>query len=152
MACWFECKVKYDKTLPSGEVKSVTEPYLVDALSFTEAESRLIEEMKPYISGEYSVADIRRARIAELFESAAESDDKWYKAKVAFITIDEKKGVEKRTVQLMLVQGGSVRRALTQLEEGMKGMMSDYEVVSLAETAIMDVFKYDYSGQAEPRA
>ena len=140
----FECKVKYDKTLDTGVVKSVTEPYLVDALSFTEAENRFIEELKPYISGEYSVTDIKRAKIAELFDSDADSDDRWYKAKVAFITLDEKKGIEKRTFQTMLVQAGSLSGALKNLENGMKGTMSDWDVVAIAETPIMDIFHYDY--------
>lgn len=151
MANWFECKVKYDKTLDTGVIKTVTEPYLVDALSFTEAETRITEEMKPYISGEYSIADIKRAKVAELFESDAESDDKWYRAKVAFITVDEKKGVEKRTFQTMIVQAGNLRNALNNLESGMKGTMSDWEVASLTETAIMDVFHYDYGPKTESK-
>ena len=149
MANWFECKVKYEKTLDTGVIKTVTEPYLVDALSFTEAENRFIEQLKPYISGEFSVTDIKRAKIAEMFDSEMDSDDRWYKAKVAFVTMDEKKGVEKRSYQTMLVKAGTLRGALKNLEDGMKGTMSDWEVVSLADTPILDVFHYDYGAAKE---
>ena len=93
MANWFECKIRYDKMQENGAVKKVTEPYLVDALSFTEAEARIIEEMKPFISGEFSVSAVKRSKIAEIFRD--DSADRWYLVKVAFITIDEKTAVEK---------------------------------------------------------
>lgn len=141
----FECKVKFDKTLETGVIKTVTETYLVEALSFTEAETNFIQSLKPYISGEYMVTDIKRAKIAEMFDSDTDSDDKWYRAKVAFITLDEKKGVEKRTMQTMLVKAGDLRTASKNLELGMKGTMSDWEVVSLTETSILDVFHFDYN-------
>ena len=91
MANWFECKIRYDKTQENGSIKKVTEPYLVDALSFTEAEARIIEEQAPFISGEVDVNAVKRTRIAEImFDDSA---DKWYLVKVAFITIDEKTAV-----------------------------------------------------------
>ncbi|MGN1260749.1 MAG: DUF4494 domain-containing protein, partial [Alloprevotella sp.] len=96
---WFECKVKYEKTMDDGKVKKVNEPYLVDAISFTEAEKRIIEEIKPFMTGEFQVSDIKRARYAELFETAEESADRWFKAKLTFITLDEKSGAEKKTSQ-----------------------------------------------------
>ena len=97
---WFECKVKYERTMDDGKVKKVNEPYLVDALSFTEAEERIIEERKHYMSGEFQVSDIKRARYAELFETDDESADRWFKVKLTFITLDEKTGAEKKTSQL----------------------------------------------------
>lgn len=139
---WFECKVRYEKTLETGLMKKVTETYMVDALSFTEAERRFIEEMKPYISGDFTVSDIKRARLAELFESIDADADRWFKAKVAFITLDEKTGAEKRSNQMMLVQATDFRNAVKQLDECMKGTMGDWVIVSLTETAIMDVFRY----------
>ena len=87
---WFECKIKYDKTMENGLMKKVTEPYLVDALNFTEAERRIIEEMTPFMTGEFQVADIKRAHYAEFFETAEESADRWFKAKLVFVTLDEK--------------------------------------------------------------
>ena len=87
-----ECKISYEKTMENGTQKKVTEPYLVDALSFTEAEARIIEEMKPFISGEFKVEAVKRARICELFTGEG---DRYYKARVAFVTLDEKTGAEK---------------------------------------------------------
>ena len=103
MAQWFECKIRYDKTMEDGKIKKVTETYMVDALTFTEAEKRFLEEVGPYLSGDYEVSDIKKAKIAELIESVDGNDDRWYKAKVAFITLDEKTAVEKRTNQTMLI-------------------------------------------------
>lgn len=142
MHTWFECKIRYEKTLENGLVKKVTEPYLVDALNFTEAESRIIEEMKPFISGEFTVSDIRRANYSELFDSAEESADRWFKCKVYFITIDEKSGKEKKTASNMLVQAADLHDAVKKLDEGMKGTLSDYTIASVAETPIMDVYPY----------
>ena len=145
---WFECKVRYDKTLETGLLKKVTESYLVDALSFTEAEERFLQEIEPMMSGEYSVSDIKRAKIAELFESIDTTDDKWYKAKVASIAYDEKKGVEKRTNQIMLIQAKDLRVAVQNLDKGMQGTMGDWDIISIAETPIMDIFKFTADGKA----
>lgn len=139
---WFECKVRYEKTLENGMIKKVTEPYLVDALSFTEAERRFLEEIKPFMSGEFEVSDIKRAKYAEMFETTDADADRWFKAKVAFITLDEKSGAEKKTNQNMLVQASDLRDAVKRLDKGMEGSMVDYEIVSVAETPIMDVFHY----------
>ena len=145
---WFECKVRYDKTLETGLLKKVTESYLVDALSFTEAEERFLQEIEPIMSGEYSVSDIKRAKISELFESIDTIDDKWYKAKVAYIAYDEKKGVEKRTNQIMLIQAKDLRVAVQNLDKGMQGTMGDWDIISIAETPIMDIFKFTADGKA----
>ena len=145
---WFECKVRYDKTLETGLLKKVTESYLVDALSFTEAEERFLQEIEPMMSGEYSVSDIKRAKISELFESIDTTDDKWYKAKVAYIAYDEKKGVEKRTNQIMLIQAKDLRVAVQNLDKGMQGTMGDWDIISIAETSIMDIFKFTADGKA----
>ena len=139
---WFECKVRFDKTLETGLMKKVTETYLVDALSFTEAERRFIEEMTPYISGEFTVTDIKRARLAYVFESEDAAADRWFKAKVAYITLDEKSGAEKRTSQNILVQATDFRDAVKVLDKNMEGTLGDWVIVSIAETTIMDVFHY----------
>lgn len=137
---WFECKVKLEKTAEEGKIIKVNESYLVDALSFTEAEDRIITEMKPFISGEFSVANIKRVKINEMF--FYDDGDKWYRFKVNYITLDEEKGVEKKVPVAMMVQASEIGQALSRLHEGMKGSMADYEVVTIAETLIMDVFKY----------
>lgn len=139
---WFECKLRYEKLMENGMHKKVTEPYLVDALSFTEAEKRIIEEMTPFITGEFTVSAIKRANYSELFYSEEETADTWYKARLAFITIDEKIRAEKRTHTNILVQAKDTDDAAKKLHEGMKGTMADYEVVSVSETKIMDVFVY----------
>lgn len=146
MSEWFECKIKYEKTLENGLVKKVTEPYLVDALSFTEAEKRIVEEIQPFMSGEFQVSDIKRAKYAELFESHEEAADKWFRAKLTFITLDEKSGAEKKTSQNVLIQAADLRDAVRKLDEGMKGSMIDYIISAMTETAIMDVYHY----QAKP--
>lgn len=140
MLNYFECTIKYEKTAEEGKIVKVSEKYLVDALSFTEAEARIIEEMKPFISGEFIVTAISRARINELFYS---DGDKWYKAKVNFITLDEEKGAEKKTPCTMFVQANNLKEARENLEKGMKGSMADYDNASIAETKIIDVFKYE---------
>ena len=137
---WFECKVSYEKMMENGIQKRVTEPYLVDALSFTEAEARIIEEMKPFISGEFMVTDIKRARIAELFTN--ENGDRYYKFKVFFITLDEISGAEKKTAVQMLAQASDIKDAIAVLENGMKGTLADYVIASVSETQIMDVFRF----------
>ena len=139
---WFECKVKYERTLDDGKVKKVTAPYLVDALSFTEAEKRVIEERTPYMMGEFQVSDIKRARLAQLFESDLESADKFYKAKLTFITLDEKTGAEKKSSHMVLVQAGDFESAVKRLKEGMKDSMSDYVISAMTETPILDIYHY----------
>lgn len=139
---WFECKVRFEKTMETGLLKKVTETYMVDALSFTEAERRFIEEMTPYISGEFTVTDIKRARLTEIVEAEDAAADRWYKAKVAFITLDEKTGAEKRTSQNVLVQATDFRDALKNLDKSMKGTLGDWVIVTITETTIMDVFHY----------
>ena len=147
---WFECKIKYDKTLENGLTKPVTEPYLVDALSFTEAEARIIEEMTPYLSGEFTVSDIKRAKYSELFFAEDTSADRWFKCKLTFITLDEKSGAEKKTSTNVLVQASDFRDAVKKLDEGMKGSMADYIISSIAETAIMDVYPYSAEPDVKP--
>ena len=144
MANWFECKVRYDKTMENGSIKKVTEPYLVDALSFTEAEARIIEEMTPFISGEYSVSAVKRTKIAEIFRD--DSADRWYLVKVAFITIDEKTAAEKRAVSQILVAATGFKGAYDRFMEGMKSTMADFEIVSISETPIMDVYAANLGG------
>ncbi len=143
MAQWFTCKVHYDKTMDDGLIKKVTETYLVDALTFTEAEKRFIEEIEPFMSGEYEVADIRKTKMTELFESSDANDDRWYKAKVSYITLDEKSGQEKKTNQTMLVQAQDLKTAVNHLENGLRGTMGDYVITSINETPILDVYHYE---------
>lgn len=123
-------------------LKKVVEQYTVDALSFTEAEQRITEEMSSYISGEFEVADIKKATYKEVFFSDLDSADKWYKAKLQFITIDEKIDKEKRSNVYYLVNAGSFSGAVKNIEEVMGTTAIDYVVASVNETQLMDVYEY----------
>ena len=141
-ANWFICKIRYEKTMDDGLQKKVTEQYVVDALSFTEAEARIIEQMSSYISGEFDVVEIDRCVFKEVFFSDEDTADKWYKAKLKFITIDEKTDKEKKTPVYYLVQAGSFEGARKNIDEAMGGTMIDYIIDTVGETKIMDVFEY----------
>lgn len=146
MALWFECKIRFDKMQDNGSVKKVNEPYLVDALTFTEAENRIIEEMTPYISGDFSVSAVKKTRIAEIFFN--EEGVRYYMVKVNLIVIDEKSGAEKKVANFILVQASDFEDALKKFLKGMEGTLSDFEIVSITETPIMDVFPLN----AQPKA
>ncbi|MGL5229124.1 MAG: DUF4494 domain-containing protein [Bacteroidales bacterium] len=137
---WFECKVRYEKIMENGMLKKITEPYLVDALSFTEAEARIIKEVTPFTAGEFTVSAIKRARISEIFYD--ETGDRWFKAKVQFVTIDERSGAEKKTSCNMLIQASDIDEAKDTLRKGMQGTMADYVLHTISETPLMDIFPY----------
>jgi len=141
-ATWFETKIQYEKTMEDGLQKKVKEQYVVDALSFTEAEKRITEEMSSYISGAFDVADIKKATYKEIFFSDEATADRWYKAKVQFITIDEKTEKEKRSNVYYLVQASTLQGALKNVDEVMGGTMIDYAIAAISETTVMDVFEY----------
>lgn len=139
---FFVCKIRYEKTMEDGLQKKVTEAYVIDALSFTEAEERIIEEMSSYISGEFDVRGIALAPFREIFFSDNENDDRWYKAKVTFISLDERTEKEKRTNINYLVQASSLNGAVKNIDEVMDGTMIDYRIASVTETSIFDVFEF----------
>lgn len=139
MAQWIKTSVRFDKTMENGAIKRVTEPYLVDALSFTEAEARIIEEVTPFISGEFTVSAVKKSKVSEIFWD--ESGDRWYQVKAAFITINEKTGAERRSKTVFLVRASDFKSAYDNFMQGMKGTMADFEIIGITETAIMDVFK-----------
>lgn len=144
MALWFECRVRYDKMKENGIVAKVNEPYLVDALTFTDAEARIIEKVTPFISGEFSVSVAKKTKIAEIFYDDSYYADKWYLVKFDFISLDERSGKEKKSRNLILVQAGDFENALGRFQDGMKGVMSDYRIFSITETLYQDVFPYEY--------
>ena len=138
---WYETKIRYEKTMEDGMQKKITEQYVVDALSFTEAENSIIEEMSSYISGEFKITDIKHAAYHEIFFSDNMNDDKWYKTKLQFITIDEKSEKEKKTAVNYLVQASSLPMAVKHIDEVMGSTQIDYVIASVAETMIMDVYE-----------
>ncbi len=141
-ATWFICGIRYAKTMEDGLEKKVTEQYVIDALSFTEAEERITEEMSAYINGEFDVKTCAFAPFQEIFFSGDDNADKWYKAKIDFISFDEKSGKEKRSHNYYLVQAGSIGSALSNIDFVMSGSMIDYVVMSIQETPIVDVYEY----------
>ena len=149
-AIWFECKVRYEKTMEDGTIKKVTEVYVVDALSFSEAEKRITEEMSSYVSGELEICNLKIAPYKEIFFADSDMADRWYVAKLAFITIDEKTDKEKKTRACYLVNAGNINAAIKNIEEVMAGTMLDYDTLNVSETQILDVFEYKPKGENKP--
>ena len=139
---WYECKVVGEKIGENGPRKSKPESYLVDAMTFTDAEARIIKEVSPFYNGMLEVKNITPAKITELFVNEDDNADKWYKVKCNFVTFDEKSQTEKRTASYMLVQAANFRGALERFEEGMKGTLADYEIAAIQETNLLDVFPF----------
>jgi hypothetical protein len=141
---WYECKVKYRKTDETGGQKVVTEPYLVDALSYTEAESRINEEMSAYISEEFKITNIKVANYAEIhpFENA----DRWFKSRVSLMAYDEESGKERKSNMYLLIQANDVKEAFDNTTHVMSSTMGEYSIPAISESPIMDVFPY-FSGE-----
>ena len=149
-AIWFEAKVRYDKTMEDGCLKKVTETYVIDALSFGEAEKRILEKMGSYVGREIDVCALKITPYKEIFFADSDMADKWYVAKLAFITIDEKTDKEKKTRVCYLVNAGNINAAVKNIEEQMAGTMIDYDTFNVSETQILDVFEYKPKGENKP--
>ena len=147
---WFETTIRHDKTMEDGMQKKVSELYVVDALSFGEAEEAITREMSAYISGEFDVKNINPAAYGEVFFSDNANDDRWYKTKLQFITIDEKTEKEKRSSVSYLVQAATINAAIKNIDEVMGGTMIDYVIANISETRIMDVFEHHAATKPEP--
>lgn len=147
-ANWFEGKVKYVRVDENGRERKVTEAYLLDVMSYTEAESRLIEEMSYIIRGDFGIAGLKKSNITEVVEPENENDDRWYKAKVVIIDADEVSGKEKRTYQYYLVGASNADRTLENLNKSLSQFVVPWEVASIADTQFVDIFPY-YSDGAE---
>lgn len=138
---WFLVGIKYERVAEEGVIKSVSEKYLIDALTHGEAEEKIVKELEPYISGNMTVTSVKKAKISEFFFN--ENGDRYFKARVNFIMFDEEKGIEKKVGSTIYVQANDIHEALSGIVEGMKGSMADYQIASISETQIMDVYKYD---------
>ncbi len=148
-ATWYECKIKYRKLdEASGMLKVKTEPFLVDAISYTEAESRITEEMSVYLSDteEIKITNIKVANFAEIHPF--ENSDRWFKSKVSLIAFDEESGKERKTNMYLLIQANDVKEAYDNTISVMKDTMGEYSIPSIAESPIMDVFPY-FSGEED---
>lgn len=138
---YFITKVSYVKTMDNGLQKKVTEPYLVEAMSYTEAEATIIEQIKPYVQGDFSVSDIKNSRIYDVFINP--NDEKYYKVNIAFISLDERTGKEKMTKSRMIVTADNFPKAVLNFEDAMKSTMANFVILSIEETPIIDYFPYN---------
>ena len=141
-ATWFECKIRYEKTMEDGLPKKINDVYVVDALSFSEAEERIMEEMLPYNLVDIEIVDVKIAPYREIFFADDNLADQWFKAKLSFIPIDERTDKEKRTSMIYLVNAGNISSAINNIGEVMSGTMIDYITTSISATKIFDVFEY----------
>lgn len=146
---WYEVKFQHEQTQEDGTQKKVTEQYAVNALSFTEAEKRIMEEMSSYISGAFEVSDIKKARYKEVVFDDTDSSDRWYKVKVQFITLDERTAKEKITNVYYLVNASTSKVALNNMIEMLGQGMADYKIASVVETKIFDVYEYGANNNKE---
>ena len=137
---FFEVKIQYQKFLEDGKEKKVTEQYVVEAMSFTEAEARIIEEMTPYISGDFDIVSEKIAPYNEIFLSDNSTDDKWFVSKVGFITLDERTEKEKKQTFRYLVQAETSEHALDYTKTMLNQCLSDYSIDSVQDTPTLDVF------------
>ena len=135
---WYEVRVVLERTIENGQTAKVKEDYLVQAVNVTDAETRIIEELKEVIKGEFEIDSVKKKKIAEMMK--AESGDVWHKVRVSYVTINEKNGEEKKKAETMMVKAVDVFEAVDTLRKGMKGTMSDWELSSVAETAIVEAF------------
>ena len=140
MHTWFECTVAFDRTGEDGLIKKSIENYLVDALSFTEADERITREALPFATGEFMVAKVKRVKIQEIYFN--EGSDRWYRCRVCYHILDEDRGIEKKSMVTMMVQANNVAEAVVVLHERMKGSLGDYELTAVSETNILDVYPY----------
>lgn len=140
---WFECKVAYKKTLENGLQKAVTEPWIIEALSFTEAVKRTIETVRPFMSGEFKVTAVGRKKYSEVFFNDSDAADVWFHVKMLFVSLDKRTDTEKLTPCFALVQAEDIRAAIKYLDEQMRGTIQDYRIAEVKETAIEDVVPYE---------
>ena len=143
---WYECKVKYRKTHETGEQKVATDTYLLDAVSYTEAEARITEEMKAYTNEDFRITNIKMANFSEVHPF--ENSDRWFKSKVSLIALDEESGKEKKTNIYLLVQANDVKEAFENTTKAMDTTMGDYTIPSITESPILDVFPY-FTGEED---
>lgn len=140
MQTWFECKVKYVKVDQDGRERKVSEVYLVDAVSFTDAEARMIEQMQQVIRGEFYIDNIKKSNVIEIFPH--ESGEFWYKARISIVTIDEKAGKEKKINNYFLIAADDFKQALERLEEGLSYILVPYHTTAMSLSPVVDVFPY----------
>ena len=149
MQTWFECKVKYNKVSESGREQMVTENFLLDAVSFTDAETRMIRQLQQMVKGgEFVVTDIKKSRIAEVFPY--DTGEWWFKATINLVTVDEEAGKEKKMRTYYLIMADDIKEALERLDESLSYLVIPYVVSSLSVSTIVDIFPYEPSESTVP--
>lgn len=144
---WFSTKVKYTKHLENGNLKRVTEQYLLTAMSFTDAEARIYEEMGAMVQGEFIVSGIAISDINEVFPY--EDVGEWYKCKISYELLDDESDKAKALTQFFLVEADSVIVAYERLMESLDGLVNDFKITAVAKSPIIDIFKSDLSESVE---
>ncbi|MBD3637885.1 MAG: DUF4494 domain-containing protein [Crocinitomicaceae bacterium] len=147
MNSWYTVKVKFTKEFTDGTLKRVTEPYLVNSMSFTEAEARIYKEVGEYVRGEFLVTSISKTEFADIFDY--DDSEIWYKAKLSYVSEDADTGKEKKINSNYLISAHNVKEAYERLEDSLKGLMVSFEIPNIAKTQIVDIFPYDPEFSAE---
>jgi len=140
MQTWYECKVKYLKIDQGGFERKVNDNYLIDAVSYTDAETRIYDIMKELTRGDFQVMNIKRSNISEVI--SPDNGEWWYKAKISFVSIDEEKGKEKKISNYVIIMADDINDALKQLEKGLEYMLVPYVCTAIQLSTIADVFPY----------
>lgn len=141
MKTWFVCNVKYNKEDERGNIKKITQSYLVDAVSFTEAEKRIYEELESIISGDFNITGIARSNYADVFHY--DDADTWFKCKVTYQTVDEDNGKDKKVTNYMLVSANNAKQAYERIEESLSTMIVPFEIPVVQAYQLNEVFVYD---------
>lgn len=148
MKIWFQCKIKYQREEENGKIKKISEPYLVDAVSYTEAEARIYQELGSVIPGEFEVTAITKSRFVDIFHY--DDNDVWYKCKVTYMVTDENSGKEKKITNMMLVTAAHVKEAYERIQESLSTMLVPFEVPEIAQSPIVEIFPYISEEDREP--
>lgn len=149
MPNWFLCTIKYQKEEENGKLQKVSESYLVDAMSFSEAEARMYEELGSIIRGEFQVSNISKSNFTDIF--FFDDSDVWYKCKVSYVDIDEKSKKEKKVNQYMLVTAANVKQAYERIQESLSTMLVPFEIPSIAVSSLVEIFQYVPQDQRIPK-
>lgn len=139
MKKYFNCKVSFEKTLENGQPKRISESYIVDALSFTEAEARIVKEIQPYVTGEFEIVSVNRCNIAEIIRGAGES---WYRCKINCLVIDEARGIEKYAPIVLFIQSINFDEAYNKCKDYCNNSLNDLEIENVSLSKIIDIFEY----------
>lgn len=140
MKKWYQTKVRYERKNEDGLVKKVMENYLIDALSFTEAEARVTEHLQPHIGNEFQVIGITIKGYEDVYTSDCEDEDSWYSIKVKQEGIGD---------SLLLIASSSTSEAEKRVKEAMRGSVVDYEIKKVEKTTIKDVVFYVLEDETE---